>query len=51
MTLYPVMLNVAGRDCLVVGGGRVALRKVEGLAYDQDAPVSRNLHVAFRGRP
>ncbi|HMK12654.1 MAG TPA: uroporphyrinogen-III C-methyltransferase [Acidimicrobiales bacterium] len=38
MTLYPVMLNVAGRDCLVVGGGRVALRKVEGL-------VSAGAHV------
>ena len=32
MTSYPVMLHVAGRRCLVVGGGRVALRKVEGLA-------------------
>ncbi len=31
MTLYPVMLQVAGRRCLVVGGGRVATRKVEGL--------------------
>lgn len=28
---YPVNLNVWGRPCLVVGGGRVALRKVEGL--------------------
>jgi siroheme synthase-like protein len=30
--LYPVNLVVAGRRCLVVGGGRVALQKVQGLA-------------------
>lgn len=29
--LYPVGLVVAGRTCLVVGGGRVAARKVRGL--------------------
>lgn len=28
---YPVNLVVEGRRCLVIGGGRVALRKVEGL--------------------
>ena len=28
---YPVNLSVAGRACLVVGGGSVAARKVEGL--------------------
>jgi precorrin-2 dehydrogenase/sirohydrochlorin ferrochelatase len=28
---YPVSLNVAGRACLVVGGGRVAARKVRSL--------------------
>ncbi len=28
---YPVALDLAGRECLVVGGGPVAARKVEGL--------------------
>lgn len=29
--MYPIMLNVRDEKCLVVGGGGVALRKVEGL--------------------
>lgn len=29
--MYPVMLDLEGKHCLVVGGGGVALRKVEGL--------------------
>lgn len=28
---YPVMLNITGRRCVVIGGGPVALRKVHGL--------------------
>ena len=31
MSLYPVNLNVTDRHCLVVGGGRVALRKIRAL--------------------
>ncbi len=32
--MYPVMLDVRGRSCLVVGGGGVALRKVQGLVEE-----------------
>lgn len=31
MACYPVMLNIEGKKCLVVGGGSVALRKIQGL--------------------
>ena len=31
MRLYPIQLNLAGRTCVVVGGGRVAERKVSPL--------------------
>jgi siroheme synthase-like protein len=37
--LYPVNLRVAGRRCLVVGGGPVALAKVRGL-LEADAVVT-----------
>jgi uroporphyrin-III C-methyltransferase/precorrin-2 dehydrogenase/sirohydrochlorin ferrochelatase len=33
--MYPVALSVKNRKCLVVGGGWVALRKVEGLLVDE----------------
>jgi len=32
--VYPVMLDVGERSCLVVGGGGVALRKVQGLVEE-----------------
>lgn len=32
--MYPVMLDIEGRRCLVVGGGGVALRKVQGLVAE-----------------
>jgi len=37
--MYPVMLDVNGRSCLVVGGGGVALRKALGLV-DEGARVT-----------
>jgi uroporphyrin-III C-methyltransferase/precorrin-2 dehydrogenase/sirohydrochlorin ferrochelatase len=32
--MYPIMLSLEGRRCLVVGAGGVALRKVQGLVAD-----------------
>jgi siroheme synthase-like protein len=31
MAYYPVMLEIEGKKCLVVGGGNIALRKIQGL--------------------
>lgn len=31
MRLYPINLDIAGKPCVVVGGGEVALRKIRGL--------------------
>jgi len=31
MSYYPIFLDLRGRECLVVGGGKIATRKVEGL--------------------
>ncbi len=31
MILYPINLDVTGKPCVVVGGGKVALRKILGL--------------------
>lgn len=31
MKLYPINLDIAGKNCVVIGGGEVALRKIRGL--------------------
>ena len=33
MRYYPVNLNIKGRLCVVIGGGRVAERKVKNLLF------------------
>ncbi|HSS11351.1 MAG TPA: NAD(P)-dependent oxidoreductase, partial [Acidimicrobiales bacterium] len=57
---YPVNLILTGQECLVVGGGSVAARKVAGLlACDADVrviakdvgPELRALDVRFEERP
>jgi precorrin-2 dehydrogenase / sirohydrochlorin ferrochelatase len=44
--LYPVVLNLEGRTCVIVGGGKVAVRKVDGLlaASAQVTVISPALH-------
>jgi precorrin-2 dehydrogenase/sirohydrochlorin ferrochelatase len=50
MGSYPIVLNLEGKRCLVIGGGRVALRKVIGLlrAGAQITVVAPCLHKHFR---
>lgn len=31
MKIYPINLNISGKKCVVIGGGKVALRKIRGL--------------------
>jgi precorrin-2 dehydrogenase/sirohydrochlorin ferrochelatase len=57
MKYYPVMLDIRGRRCLVVGGGKVATRKVTGLlacgarvSVVSPALSDRLLALARRGR-
>lgn len=48
---YPVGLKVAGRECLVVGGGRVAERKVRSLLeYGAKVRIVSPLLTPFLGR-
>ena len=50
MDVLPLALKVAGRPCLVVGGGTVALRKIERLiaAGADVAVVARRIHATTR---
>jgi siroheme synthase-like protein len=50
MRYYPVFLDIAGRPAVVIGGGEVALRKVEGLldAGAQVTLVSPALHPGLK---
>ncbi|HEV3497343.1 MAG TPA: bifunctional precorrin-2 dehydrogenase/sirohydrochlorin ferrochelatase [Actinomycetes bacterium] len=50
---YPVNLVLDGRSCLVVGGGKVALRKVEGLldSGGRVTVVASSIHSALRALP
>lgn len=51
MRYYPVFLDIKGRPCLVIGGGAVALRKIEGLlsAGAKVAVVSPSASKAVKG--
>ncbi len=49
MSAYPLLLDLAGRQVVVVGGGPVAARRVGGLV-DAGAPRHRRRAVGLRGR-
>ncbi len=51
MRYYPVFLDIAGKPVVIIGGGEVALRKVEGLldAGAQVTVVSPELYPELRG--
>ncbi|MBI1279230.1 MAG: hypothetical protein GC179_13975 [Anaerolineaceae bacterium] len=48
-SLYPVMLNLEGRTCVIVGGGAVATRKIDRLlsAGAKVTVISPELHPAL----
>ena len=50
MRYYPVFLDIAGKPVVVIGGGQVSLRKVEGLldAGAQVTVVSPEIHPELR---
>jgi siroheme synthase-like protein len=60
VSVYPVGLTLAGRQCLVVGGGRIAARKIGGLVAagaevhvvaPEVSAEARRLAAAVRERP
>lgn len=54
MAFYPVMFDLQGKECLVIGGGRIAIRKVIGLiragASVKVVAVSFNRHFRNLGK-
>ena len=43
---YPVFVNLQGKRCLVVGGGEVATRKVQGLLEAEARVVVVSPHLS-----
>ena len=50
MTLYPILLNLEGEPCIIVGGGEVARRKIEHLleAGARVSVIARRAHPVIR---
>ncbi len=50
MPFYPAFLNLSGKECLVVGGGRLALHKAESLVLSgaRVTVVAPRVHPGFR---